>query len=464
MEQPFICPNETRRKVPHLRAVKSTRARVSAALAVAGVAALVVAVDTALGVSDALRSWLNGSLLTGTEILLVLSGALLLVGAFLLGRRSFQGADREDMDAATLREVVADLTLLRAVGRALAQGEDLETVLEVLAAEAGKAFSGRSATVYRLNEDGQYLEVSSRDVLSGRMAKISEIIRRPLSSARVPLDRNGWYAHVLRSSGPVTTDDPSVIRAMMGEFEGAERYQRFFPAIAQALGMGAVLAAAIRSGDTAIGLIDVARREPFSEQDVERFRIVVGECAGILRLQQLIKALAESEERLKALSLMDQLTGLYNRRGFFLLADQQLRTASRMGDAMTLVYGDVDGLKTINDTHGHAEGDRALEEVGRLLRASFRESDVVSRLGGDEFAVLALETSDSGPAASTARFLSGVDEWNDQRSVPWKLSVSLGFARYDPGAPQSLDELIGEADQRMYEAKRRRTPVATRTS
>jgi two-component system cell cycle response regulator len=117
---------------------------------------------------------------------------------------------------------------------------------------------------------------------------------------------------------------------------------------------------------------------------------------------QLARALSfaivrqQAQLRLRSLSLMDELTGLHNRRGFIGLADQRLKLNSREGLRSTLIFIDVDNLKFINDNFGHAEGDFALQQVAALLRECFRESDIIGRLGGDEFSVLLSHTDDSG--------------------------------------------------------------------
>lgn len=102
----------------------------------------------------------------------------------------------------------------------------------------------------------------------------------------------------------------------------------------------------------------------------------------------------QMREELKRLSLNDVLTGLYNRRGFITLAEQQLKIAKDMAKNPILLFIDLDNMKLINDTLGHPEGDRALVEVSDVLRKTFRESDIIGRIGGDEFAVLAIEPAE----------------------------------------------------------------------
>jgi PleD family two-component response regulator len=109
------------------------------------------------------------------------------------------------------------------------------------------------------------------------------------------------------------------------------------------------------------------------------------------------------QEQIRSLSLVDELTGLYNRRGFLTLASQQLKLAHRLKKRMLLVFADLDGMKRINDTLGHQEGDKALIEIAKILKETFRESDIIARLGGDEFVVLTLEKSVSSDDAITKR-------------------------------------------------------------
>lgn len=156
---------------------------------------------------------------------------------------------------------------------------------------------------------------------------------------------------------------------------------------------------------------------------------------------------------LQALSLTDDLTGLYNRRGFLTLADQQLKTAGRMRVGLLLLFIDMDGMKWINDTFGHHEGDRALSDATRVLRETFRESDIIARMGGDEFAVIAMEDSVESGEVILTRLQRNIDAFNAQKARPYELSLSVGLARYRPEKPCGIDELLGRADRLMYEQK-----------
>jgi two-component system cell cycle response regulator len=145
---------------------------------------------------------------------------------------------------------------------------------------------------------------------------------------------------------------------------------------------------------------------------------------------------------------------LLNRRGFTTLAEQQLRTSLRTRHRLWLLYADLDGLKDINDSLGHEAGDRALCEVARLLRTgSFRQADLVARLGGDEFAILATEISRTDGDTVVQRVEAAVRGANATPGRDFTLSLSAGVALFDPESPETLDELLDQADRRMYQAK-----------
>gem|GEM_PF-674831 len=162
------------------------------------------------------------------------------------------------------------------------------------------------------------------------------------------------------------------------------------------------------------------------------------------------------EEEIRNLSLTDELTGLYNRRGFTLLAEQEVKLAHRMKRAMLLFFGDVDNLKTINDTWGHAQGDLALKEISAILKENFRESDILARFGGDEFVGLAVDASKESAEIMANRIQVVLDARNHQGGETYHLALSLGFARYDPEAPCTVSELIAQADGLMYQQKQAR--------
>ena len=158
-------------------------------------------------------------------------------------------------------------------------------------------------------------------------------------------------------------------------------------------------------------------------------------------------------EELEELSLVDPLTGLHNRRSFFTVASQELKLHARSGRALCGLFIDVDDMKGINDRFGHAAGDDALRETADFLRMTFRDSDLVARLGGDEFCVLIAEGEADLAAERLKRSLRERHPTGDR---PYSLSLSIGVARFDPARHGSVEDLVAEADQRMYEEKRDR--------
>jgi len=175
----------------------------------------------------------------------------------------------------------------------------------------------------------------------------------------------------------------------------------------------------------------------------------------ILRFDKMMRD-HKGEEALLTLSLTDELTGLYNRRRFFVLTEQYLKVAIRAKKRLLLLYIDMDDLKWINDHCGHNEGDQALTDLAKILKRTFRESDIIARIGGDEFVVL-LESTVENDEILMTRLYENIKDCNAKGLRPYKLSISVGSAQYDPENPISLDELLSEADALMYAQKRKRS-------
>ena len=166
---------------------------------------------------------------------------------------------------------------------------------------------------------------------------------------------------------------------------------------------------------------------------------------------------ARAEEQLRQLSLTDDLTGLYNRRGFLALAEQQTRVANRDKKPMLMISVDLDGLKGINDTFGHKAGDGAIVETAQVLRESFRDPDLVARMGGDEFAILLTggEAEFDGEELDR-RLREAVGKHNRRNDRPYGISLSAGFAHCDAAGTDTFEEWLHRADTMMYEQKRRK--------
>ncbi|MBI5632591.1 MAG: diguanylate cyclase [Nitrospirae bacterium] len=160
------------------------------------------------------------------------------------------------------------------------------------------------------------------------------------------------------------------------------------------------------------------------------------------------------EEELRSLSLTDELTGLYNRRGFLALADQYFKIVNRMKNKISILYADLDDLKTINDTFGHTEGDKAIIEAAGILRETFRESDVAARIGGDEFVVMPAVISNVSLDMVIERLHKNIAQVNAQPGRSYQISISYGIAYYDPEQPCTIEELLNRGDRMMYENKK----------
>jgi diguanylate cyclase (GGDEF)-like protein len=159
-------------------------------------------------------------------------------------------------------------------------------------------------------------------------------------------------------------------------------------------------------------------------------------------------------KQLEDLSLTDELTGLTNRRGFLLLAEQQRKLVSR-GHAMVLLYMDLNDFKSINDTLGHAAGDDALTETAQLLSRCVRDSDILARMGGDEFAALLVDAQATFVQRAPRRVQEVFVERNSMAGKPYDLSISIGAVSYLGEEPCSLEELVSAADAAMYKDKQR---------
>ncbi len=168
----------------------------------------------------------------------------------------------------------------------------------------------------------------------------------------------------------------------------------------------------------------------------------------------------EMEERLRSLSLRDDLTGLYNRRGFFTLAQREVGSAARSRRELFLLFADLDGMKLINDTYGHNAGDEALHLAAKAFRRTFRDSDILARMGGDEFAVLGERTPGARSRTIVARLRRHLAECNMASDVPYEVALSVGVVLLKAGAGTKIDDVLAAADTRMYAQKRGRQESA----
>ena len=207
------------------------------------------------------------------------------------------------------------------------------------------------------------------------------------------------------------------------------------------------------AGDEEVGLAAM--------QEGAQDYLVKGQVDGRMLRRALRFAVQRGDVRrqLQTLSLNDDLTGLNNRRGFLMLAEQQLKHARRTEASFLLLFVDLDRLKFINDTIGHSEGNRAIREVADVLRACFRHSDILGRIGGDEFAVLAISANAQDEPAVRGRLMDAVDRLNTAPDRAYSLGISVGIVAGPPDGDTTIEALLEHADGRMYREKSDRKRV-----
>jgi diguanylate cyclase (GGDEF)-like protein len=296
-------------------------------------------------------------------------------------------------------------------------------------------------------------------------------------------------------TAPITVllieDNPIDVGVIEAALAGASRYGRetFVSVGTRSLAEGL---ARLRAGGVDVVLLDLhlpdshgldtlsAVRGVTTEVPIVVQTAVADEDAALLALQggaqdyllkeeidarSLARALRYAIERqrtqvaLLSLSFTDELTGLHNRRGFTMLAQQELALLGRQKRNALLLFVDLDRFKEVNDTHGHLEGDAALVAVAELLRNTFRRSDIIGRVGGDEFLVLVADTRERSDDLILTRLRERVAAENASGRRPYALALSVGMAEATPettGTAPSLDALMAVADAALYEEKRRK--------
>ncbi len=214
----------------------------------------------------------------------------------------------------------------------------------------------------------------------------------------------------------------------------------------------------VTHGGLASGLLEL--RSKSGKSIVLRYNNVLASEDGvepyILGHAQNVTELLEAQRQLKNLSLTDELTGLYNRRGFLTLAEQQIKLEMHNGTArgLTLLFADMDGLKSINDTYGHEAGSEALVTLGRLIKSAVRDADIVARWGGDEFVILTVGAQGESSGIMVDRIRDRIDEYNEANRENYIIACSIGVAPIEHN--RSFDDTIAEADRAMYAEKKRR--------
>ena len=254
-------------------------------------------------------------------------------------------------------------------------------------------------------------------------------------------------------------DEPHIGLAVQGPHAAAwSKPDVIVVALGAAVELGMAMMSARRAVPDAATVVVV----PWFEESLflSAIRLGAEDCVTAAQLDTpgLLRILLVAAERhrltssLRAAAFTDELTGLYNRRGYVTRAATLLKVAEPK--TIWQIFFDVDELKIINDTYGHWAGDRALMELAAVLRQAFRLTDIVARVGGDEFAVLATAPADAAPESWTARWRKPLLALATRRDLP--LSVSVGLAQPDEQGQMTPEDLLTRADTTMYAAKRLR--------
>ena len=330
-----------------------------------------------------------------------------------------------------------EIAIIAEIGKVVGSNLDIEEVYESFAAEVQKLilFDRLAVNLHSPHDENVRVAYIFGETISGRgkgelfplKGSVSEVLTKT---------RAGLYSY--REKGQ----------------EIDQRFDNYAATVQE--GLRSLMGVPLIYRDEVIGSLHFRSKTPnaYTDRDLQLAERIGAQIAGAIANAQLFTDRKRMEEEIREMSLRDQLTDLYNRRGFITLAEQQIRVANRAKRAMLLTFIDLDGLKGINDTLGHEEGDRALIDAANVLRQTFRESDVITRLGGDEFAVLSIDAADMNPEDLSKRLQENIDVGNATETRPYKLAMSWGTAVYDPGSPLSLDELMSSADERMYAQKK----------
>ena len=380
------------------------------------------------------------AILIPLEVVEILGAPLVIAGAYFLGLRggivialwttlvatiAFLDVHQGDVGDYVVT-VVGYLLVGVLVGLAVDRFARQRARLEAVAEEAGlarkqlAASEGRYRLLFESSADPVYLHGLDASGEPTRFIAVNDATCELL----------GYRREELRGLTPRAIDAapaPGQLRAMMAALmkEGTVRYESVRRA---------------RGGE----LIPVEISSSLSE--------VEGEFV-VLSISRDIRERQREVQRLQQLTLRDELTGLFNRRGFDFMLPEQAKRAKRSGRPVIVVYGDVDHFKTLNDTYGHERGDEVLVAVAAALRAAFRETDMIARLGGDEFCVVA-EADDIDSSLLGERLDDAVSRAGASLGI--RVGLSHGEVTTDWRGLEDPRAVLADADARMYAAKHAR--------
>lgn len=298
---------------------------------------------------------------------------------------------------------------------------------------------------------GGYLHFFDEDQQTIQLHSWSKEVLKTCTAAQnhhYPLESAGVWADSIRLKQAVIHNDYPSLADRKGYPEGHFHLIRH-------------LGIPIFDGDRIVGVTGVGNKEePYDESDTRQITLFMNSMWGILKRRRGEQEQARLVAELQSLSIKDELTGLFNRRGIFSMVTQHYTIARRLQKTLMLLYIDLDGMKQINDLYGHQEGDNALIDTANILKKTFRDTDIVARIGGDEFAVFGMVLEDRGLDIVTSRINEKLErcvrEHAANSTKPYKLSLSYGIAFADVKKPFSIDSILSEADQNMYLQKQKK--------
>lgn len=304
-----------------------------------------------------------------------------------------------------------------------------------------------NAELREINESLE-MEIAEHRLAEAALMKSEEKYRSLVESTDdsiYVIDREYRYLFINKKHrARMGIDDGDYVGKSYGDFHSPEITKEFRKIVEEVFAVGRSL-----------------RVDHLSERDWEHYLLTLspvrssdGGISAVTVVSKSVTEMKRMEQELRELSLTDELTGLYNRRGFFTLAEQHTRMANRNKNRVYVLYADMDNLKMINDTYGHHEGDAALIVTANILKNSFRDSDIIARIGGDEFVVMPIGMTESEAKITVGRLFNCLEAANRDRNDNGRLSLSVGVTHYDPQHPSTVAELLVQGDKAMYENKK----------
>jgi diguanylate cyclase (GGDEF)-like protein len=326
------------------------------------------------------------------------------------------------------------------LNRAVTLDQVLETALEIARSLAPIDFGALTLVEGEAGQPKQH-----------RVVKVIGVHAGQALADRVFPDNNGLCANVVRYGTPlpgrgVKLGDRPVIFDEASELRGIQAL-KILP---------------LKSGDRVLGTLVAASRKrgAFDDEAVRMLEVIALQTAQALHRAQLFEAV-------ERMATTDGLTGLHNHRHFQNLLEQNTSLAQRYQKPLSLLMCDIDHFKTVNDTYGHPAGDLVLKGMAEILQHQARQTDSVARYGGEEFALILPETDSGAARAIAERIRVTVEQATFMTELgPLKVTLSLGVATL-PDVARQKQELIDQADQALYAAKRggrNRWVVADKTS